>query len=67
MSTSEIVLDAIHELAKSDLEEALMVVTGAFVGLNVAFVEINGSEGDGNRELTIDGPEGQRKITIHAA
>jgi len=65
--TKEELVDEFSELAKADIEGALQVITGLFVGLNVAFVELRGNDGDGSKQITIDGPEGQRKITIHAA
>lgn len=60
-------VDAFIELAKEDMEGALQAVTGLFIGLNVAFVELKGEEGDGQKQIDIDGPPGQRTITIHAA
>lgn len=66
MAQDEIVNDFI-EYAKQDIEGALMVITGLFIGLNVTFAELHGDEGDGLKKINIVGPEGQRKITIHEA
>jgi len=55
------------EYACNDIEGALMLITGLFVGLNVAYCELKSGEGDGQKTIEIEGPEGQRKITIHAA
>lgn len=55
------------EYAYSDIEGALQLITGLFVGLNVAFCDIRGSDGDGQKKINIEGPDGQRKITIHPA
>ena len=66
-TTKELLLNDILALAKEDIECALMVVTGAFVGLNVAFVALKTNGSDALKEITVTGPEGQRKITIHAA
>ena len=65
--TQDELVSEFTEYAKQDVEGALQLITGLFVGLNVAFVELRGDEGDGQKQITIDGPEGQRKITIHAA
>jgi len=55
------------EYAKNDIEGALILITGLFVGINVAYCEIRSGEGDGQKTINIKGTEGQRKITIHAA
>ncbi len=65
--TKDELADEFTEYAKQDIEGALSLITGLFVGLNVAFVELRGNVRDGQKQIEIDGPEGQRKITIHAA
>ncbi len=65
--TKDELADEFTEYAKQDIERALSLITGLFVGLNVAFVELRGNVRDGQKQIEIDGPEGQRKITIHAA
>lgn len=52
------------DFARRDIEEALILVTGLFVGLHIAFCDIRGNEGDGQKKIDI---EGHRNITIHAA
>ncbi len=58
---------AFTDYAYEDIEGALMLITGLFVGINVAYCELKSGEGDGQKKIDIEGPEGQRKITIHAA
>lgn len=53
------------DYAKQDIEGALQLITGLFIGLNTAFVEIHADKGDSDKAIHIQGPEGQRKITIH--
>ena len=66
MNKDELV-EEVTEYAKEDIEGAIQIITGLFVGLNVAYVEMRGDEGDGDKQIDIEGPTGQRRITIHAA
>lgn len=70
--SNQIQIERIKEDIKNSLDEligispdkAILVVTGMFVGLVVAYAEANGSAEGG--EITIDGGDGNRDITIHA-
>lgn len=53
------------ELAAEDVNEALEVATGLFVGLCVAHAEQQGHDTNQN-SINVKGGEGQRNITIHA-
>ena len=57
---------AFIEYAKADIEGALQLITGMFVGVHIAFCECMGEKGDSDNQINIKGPIGQRKITIHA-
>ena len=57
---------AFTEFVQQDVDEALTLITGMFVGLSVAYCELRGEEGDGEKNIRIRGDEDQRKITIHA-
>lgn len=59
--------DKFIELAKQDIDHALQIATGIFVTIAVISVDLHGNAGDGKKQITIEGPDGQRKITIHAA
>jgi len=50
-----------------DIEGALQLITGMFIDINIAYAEIHGSDGDGEKRIDITGPYGQRKVTIHSA
>ena len=58
--------DFISEFAKQDLEQALILITANFVGLNEAYIALNkeGSKKESKKEIVIKG--GYRDITIHA-
>lgn len=64
MTKSEQLEKLMFELAGEDVNEALKVSAGLFVGLYVAYLERTGS--DINKAINIEGGEGQRNITIHA-
>ncbi len=65
--TKEELENGFTEYAIEDIEGALQLVIGLFIGLNVAYCDIRGGEGNSKKKIIIEGPEGQRKITIHAA
>lgn len=63
-ATEEKVIDLVEKYAIEDLDGALELVTGLFVGLMTTYMELN--DQDPNTELVISGNgEGQRKITLH--
>jgi hypothetical protein len=65
MNEDELVKE-FSDFAKQDIEEALPVITGLFVGLIEAYTDLRGEDGDGKKEINIKGI-GSRNITIHAA
>lgn len=60
----EVIIDLIGELAGNDVDLALELVTGLFVGLLTAYMEFKDQDPDTEIVLNGDG-EGQRKITLH--
>lgn len=63
--TNEELEQAFTEKCKEDLDGALMLITGLFVGINIAFCEIQGDPGDGDKQITINGGPGSRIIKIY--
>jgi hypothetical protein len=64
-TTKDELIEILTDYAKTDIEGALQVVSGVFIGLHEVYIEMRGE--DGKKKIDIDGPAGQRKITIHAA
>jgi len=50
-------------LLAQDAEATLQIITGMFVGLTIGYTRQRGFDGDG--DITIEGNEKQRAITIH--
>ena len=59
--------EAITEYAKEDLEQALGLLGGIFVGLNEVYVANNSDDERAKMDIVITGGVGQRKVTIHRA
>ena len=60
----ENIIDLIGKLAGEDVDGALELVTGLFVGLLTAYMEFK--DQDPNTEIVLNGDgKGQRKITLH--
>ena len=62
MTTDELT-DVFIDYAREDLEGAIQLMTGLFVGISESYVKSQGA--DYKKEIIIDG-KGQRKITIHS-
>ena len=62
MTTDELI-DEFIDYAREDLEGAMQLMTGLFVGISEYYVKSQGA--DYKKEIVIDG-NGQRKITIHS-
>jgi len=56
--------NAFINYATSNVDEALSMITGLFVSLVLSYCEAKGGEPE--KEVIIDGPADQRRITIHA-
>lgn len=55
--------DALADMAKDDIEETLLILTGCFVSLTLEYMARRGHKTDG--AILIDGGK-NRDITIHA-
>ena len=64
MTTDELI-DEFIDYAREDLEGAMQLMTGLFVGISESYVKSQGEDIDCKKEIVIDG-NGQRKITIHS-
>ena len=56
---------ALTDYAKKDIEGALQLITVMFIDINIAYAEIRGSDGEGEKRIDIT--DGRRKVTIHSA
>jgi hypothetical protein len=63
--TKDELIENLIDYAKTDIEGALQIVCGAFIGLHEVYIEMRGE--DSKKQIDINGTAGQRKITINAA
>ena len=59
------ITNLIGELAGEDVDAALELATGIFVGMLTAYMEFKGEDPNVETVITGSGP-GQRRITLHA-
>ncbi len=62
MNNGEELKQAFFEYANNDIEGAMSLIMGLFIGLNEAYIELRGE--DGTKEIRLE-TLNQRNVTIH--